>query len=325
MKKWILLLAVACGVAFAVWAGRAGVRRHGTGALPTEERGYEAEGAGRTLGASGRGEGSSKALSESGNGGKANGHNLTDRPSCEEGKEASGKQSWEQDEWDFGPEGEIEGRDREESDNRMGEGGNERLRTFGSAGAGRVSGVEENVVSENGEEAESSGVSAEEAERIFAANDAASATARELRREAAKEDEEEKNAESRPPLWIVRSLVWNDEVQEMEVSFRFGEMENANGVDGETGGGVENGILLQRIPPGWEVESSSPAADAFAAGSRKLKWLMSGGPVAGREISLQARPAAAGADPGDWDLAATWFTCRWNGKACLVQPEIGGE
>lgn len=325
MKRWVLWVAVACLVAFAVWAGRAGWDRHAGRTSPSGEK---TDDVGALLAAkdvAGGAEEVAAVLTEPGQVGM-------DDSVSQNGVPMGGKEKGKiprTDGWDPRMGGGEESGEQARRDEAVG--GEERAvnsgtgglgRSFGSGGVGgSVRGVTANGEDgEASEEVESPTVSPEEAERIFAENDAAAAAARELRQEALKE-EEEGNAEEedRPPLWIVRSLDWDEETQEMEVSFRFG-------VEGDAaeGGILENGILVQRIPPSWEVQSSSPAADAFAAGSRKLKWLLSGGALAGREISLLATPTE-GADPGDWDLAPTWFTCRWNGKACQVQPELGAE
>ena len=340
MKKWILWLAVACLVGCAVWAGRAVWRRHGEGTLPPGERGGERGNLSVSQDVPSGTEGGTVARPESGDEGMADGAPRNERARDGGAKGRGMRQGT--DEWDSrtGP----NRRDIPEDDPAYREGdlayrggeGREASASgsaapgvpFGAIGgvAGKTGAEKENTgEAETGAETESQTVSPEEAERIFAENDELAAAARELRRKAAEEEDQEDDEEaSGPPLWIVRSLTWDDETQEMEVSFRFGAVAAASGGDSEAGGAVENGILVQRIPPGWEVQASSPEADAFAPGSRKLKWLLAGSAVAGREISLLATPTE-GADPGDWDLAPTWFTCRWNGRACMVQPEAAAE
>lgn len=335
MKKWILWFAVACLVGGAVWAGRAAWRRHGAGTLPAGERAGGTGNLPATQEVSGGAEESAGARLESGNAELADGTARNGNPG--RGSEKREGMHRGADGWDSRVETnrrDMPGNDpayREGGSADRGGGSREASASgstapgvpFGAVGV--VAGKAENTgEAEPGAETESQTVSPEEAERIFAGNDESAAAARELRRQAAEEEEEAEEEESGPPLWIVRSLAWDEGMQEMEVSFRFGEVAGASGGEAEAGGAVENGILVQRIPPGWEVQESSPEADAFAPGSRKLKWLLSGSAVAGREISLLATPTE-GADPGDWDLAPTWFTCRWNGRACMVQPEAAAE
>ena len=313
-------------VALAVWAGRAGWGRHSGGASPSGERTDE----GASLCAEKDGIVGAEGAAEPGDAGGEDAAGPQGK--AMRGKAGTGRPRSA--EW--GSEIEVGEESGEESERHEAAGRGERAVTFDADGLGRSfgSGAARGAVggmagNSGGEEesqgkAESSVVTPEEAERIFAANDAAAAAARELRQEALKEEKAHAEEESKPPVWIVRSLDWDEESQEMEVSFRFGVADGLASGDGEEGGALENGILVQRIPPGWEVQSSSPAADAFTAGSRKLKWLFSGGPLAGREVILLATPTE-GADTGDWNVAPTWFTCRWNGKACHVQPELGAE
>lgn len=335
MKKWILWFAVACLVGGAVWAGRAAWRRHGAGTLPAGERAGGTGNLPATQDVSGGAEESAGARLESGNAELADGTARNGKPGRGSEKREGMRQG--ADGWDSRTK--ANRRDMPGDDPAYREGGwadrGGEVREASASGSaapgvpfgavGGVAGKAENTgEAEPGAETEFQTVSPEEAERIFADNDESAAAARELRRKAAEEEEEAEEEEAGPPLWIVRSLAWDDGMQEMEVSFRFGAVAGAGGGDAEAGGAVENGILVQRIPPGWEVQASSPEADAFAPGSRKLKWLLSGSAVAGREISLLATPTE-GADPGDWDLAPTWFTCRWNGRACMVQPEAAAE
>lgn len=329
MKRWVLWVAAACLAAFAVWAGRAGWYRHAAGMSSSNEKTDESGVFSRAKGAVGGAEEVAAAPTEPAQAGAGD----TAEPKVGAKQGQKGGKLPRTDKW--GPGMETEGEAGDEADRSKGEGREGTTmnpdpggagRSFGSGGVGGSA----KGVKENGRDAEAAGepempaVSAEEAERIFAANDAAASAARELRQEALKDEEANAEEEDRPPLWIVRSLDWDEETQEMEVSFKFGAVDGPRGGDSEAEETVEKGILVQRIPPAWEVQSCSPSADAFATGSRKLKWLFSGANVAGREVRLLATPSD-GADPGDWDLAPTWFTCRWNGKACQVQPEIGTE
>ena len=74
--------------------------------------------------------------------------------------------------------------------------------------------------------------------------------------------------------------------------------------------GAPNGIVLtQRVPPGWEVESSYPPIQSSDAGARVVQWILADSSLTDGHLVVVMAPAA-GAEDAAWKGGGAWYTFR---------------